>query len=156
METKTNQKLLEYLSVNATEAELLNICLNIEDRINLEKSMHKDLTGFLDRVTPESKPPKSSQPAVLVPITPATTPVVAKVLVGEGLKATSDAVVKRIRKDVSVKIFSHLKNGPDSPTSLANMLNMSTGKMSAIISAMSSRGDLVFDGKLVSLPKPTK
>ena len=159
METKTNQKLLEYLSINATESELLNLCLNIEDRITLEKSMHKDLTGFLARVTPGSKPPKSLQAAVSVSAQPTTTqaaPTVAKVLVGEGLRATSDAVVKRIRKDVSLKIFSHLKNGPDSPTSIANMLNMSTGKMSAIIAAMSSRGDLLFDGKLVSIPKPTK
>ena len=157
METKTNQKLLEYLSINATESELLNLCLNIEDRITLEKSMHKDLTGFLARVTPGSKPPKSLQAAVsTLPTQTPATPTVAKVLVGEGLKATSDAVVKRIRKDVSLKIFSHLKNGPDSPTSIANMLNMSTGKMSAIIAAMSSRGDLLFDGKLVSIPKPAK
>lgn len=148
MEQKSTRKLLDYLASHATEAELLDLCLNVEDRIAVEKGRHKDLTGFLTRVTSTGKATQSTT-SVGVVATPTT-----KILIGEGLKATSDAVVKRIRKDVATRILNHLKNGPDKPTVLANMLNMSTGKMSSIISALAGRGDVLFDGKVVSLPKP--
>lgn len=149
MEKKSIKQLVTYLESNATEEELLGLCLDVEDRILLEKNRQKDLTGFLERTSLNGKcPPKkglSTPVAVKVSTIPA-------VMVGEGLKATSDAVVKRIRKDVALRIISHLKNGPDKPTTLANMLNISTGKMSGIISALTSRGDVLFDGKVVSLP----
>lgn len=146
MDKKSVQQMLDYLALHGTESELLDLCLNVEDRISLEKSRQKDLTGFLARVSPQkSVPPKTSS----VGESSVTS-------TSSSSKVVSDAVVKRIRKDVVARILTHLKNGPDKPTTLANLLNMSTGKMSSIISALVGRGDIVFDGKVVSLSSSTK
>jgi hypothetical protein len=142
MEKKSIKQLVEYLESKATEAELLELCLSVEDRLLLERNLQKDLTGFLSRAS--SSKSTANTPRLDQAAKPTTT---------GSLKATSDEVVKRIRKDVALKIMSHLKKGPDKPTILANMLNISTGKMSGLITALVNRGDLSFDGKLVSLLK---
>jgi hypothetical protein len=143
MEQKSKQKLLEYISANATEAELLNLCLSVEDRLACEKSMTKDLNGFLQRaVIKKVEKMGAAVEEAGKPVQPAT--------LGPAAKAEA---AKRIRKDVATRILSHLKNGPDKLATLANILNMSTGKMSATVNTMATRGDLVFDGKVVSLPK---
>jgi predicted transcriptional regulator len=145
MEQKSKQKLLEYIAANATEAELLNLCLSVEDRIACEKSMTKDLNGFLQRVNPAKK--------VTVAVAATPLPSAAERLLTQKEQATRPEAAKRIRKEVATRILSHLKNGPDKLSTLANMLNMSTGKMSATVHTLAERGELAFDGKTVSLPK---
>lgn len=134
MKMKTRDQLLKYLSDNATDAELGELCFSVEDRISLDKSREKEVAAFINRLSPT----------------------VVKATVEEPKVETKKEPVQRIRKQLAFDILNNLKFGPQKVGYLANRLNMSSGKMSSALSVLVKRGEILFDGTEASLPQKGK
>lgn len=128
MDSQTKQQLVVYISERANESELLELCLQIQDREAEEARNQSRLKAFL-----------ATSGVAKTPATEPTTDVPTE-------------SVKRIRKDTVDKVIGHLTaTGPDVLNSIAQMLGSSTGKVSAILQVMHEREQINFDGKHYSV-----